>query len=312
MLVTSTCETQRQATPHMGSAPQRTTVAIASGKGGTGKTTVAIALALTAPRPVRLLDCDVEEPNCHIFLKPDIQRREPVTVPVPTVDSSKCDGCGECSRICQYHAIACLKKVPLVFPELCHGCGGCIAVCPKGAITETGREIGVIETGTRDGIEFVQGRLHVGQALSPPLIRAVKKHVAREGLTTIDCPPGTSCPVIAAVKGADFVVLVTEPTPFGLHDLQLAVATMRELKLPCGVVINRADCGDGRVDDYCRAEDIPVLLKIPDDRRIAEAYSRGESIVVALPGLRSAFSAICAHVAERLPRENYRATHICE
>jgi MinD superfamily P-loop ATPase len=150
------------------------------------------------------------------------------------------------------------------------------------------------------------------QALSPPLIRAVKRHAAKDGLTIIDCPPGTSCPVVAAVRGSDFVLLVTEPTPFGLHDLQLAVATMRELRLPCGVVINRADCGDGRVDDYCRAEDIPVLLKIPDDRRIAEAYSRGESIVVALPGLRSAFSAICAHVAERLPRENYRATHICE
>jgi MinD superfamily P-loop ATPase len=285
-------------------------IAVASGKGGTGKTTVAVALALTAPRPVRLLDCDVEEPNCHIFLKPDIQCSEPVTIPVPLVDPTKCDGCGECSRICQYHAIVCLKKVPLVFAELCHGCGGCLKVCPKGAIIETGREIGVVEIGTRDGIEFVQGRLHVGEALSPPLIRAVKKHVVREGLTIVDCPPGTSCPVIAAVKGADFVVLVTEPTPFGLHDLKLAVETVRELKLSCGVIINRADCGDGRVDDYCRTEAIPVLLRIPDDRRVAEAYSRGESIVVALPGLRSAFPVLYAHVAERLLRENYTATQI--
>jgi MinD superfamily P-loop ATPase len=173
-------------------------------------------------------------------------------------------------------------------------------VCPKNAITEEAREIGVVQTGKRDGIEFVQGRLHVGQALSPPLIRAVKKHVALAGLTIIDCPPGTSCPVIAAMKGADFVALVTEPTPFGLHDLQLAVQTVRELGLPCGVIVNRADCGDDRVDEYCRAEDIPVLLKIPDDRRIAEAYSRGMPMVDAAPEWRGVFSCLYTEVRSRV------------
>jgi len=264
-------------------------VAVASGKGGTGKTTVAVsmALALSAHEKVTLLDCDVEEPNCHIFVKPEIQKRELVGVPVPVVDETKCNACGECGRICQYHAIVSLKTNPLVFPELCHGCGGCAKVCPTGAITETENEIGVVETGSRDGIEFVQGRLNNGQPMSPPLIRAVKRHAPPDGLTIIDCPPGTSCPVIAAIRGSDYVLLVTEPTPFGLHDLKLAVETVRQLKMPFGVVINRADAGDGRVADHCRDENIPALLEIPDDRRIAEAYSRGQAAIEASPQLKT-------------------------
>lgn len=273
-------------------------VAVASGKGGTGKTTIAVNLACSLCEPVQLLDCDVEEPNCHIFLKPTIKRREAIGVPVPVVDESKCTVCGECSEMCQYHAIASLKTGVLIFPELCHGCGGCAKVCPAGAIIEVQREIGVVETGARGRVEFVHGRLNIGQARSVPLIRAVKRHSKADGVTIIDCPPGTSCPVIAALKDVDFVVLVTEPTPFGLYDLTLAAETVRQLGIPFGVVINRADVGDARVADYCRYERIPVLLQIPDDRRIAVAYSRGQLVVEALPELRAEFMQLHANIGE--------------
>jgi MinD superfamily P-loop ATPase len=286
-------------------------LAIASGKGGTGKTTVAVALALSAPGPVKLLDCDVEEPNCHIFLRPNIDRRESVGIPIPVIDESKCTACGECSKICQYHAIVSLKTKPLVFPELCHGCGGCAKVCPTGAITEIEREIGVVETGSSDGVAFVQGELNVGEAMSPPLIRAVKRHSRNGGLTIIDCPPGTSCPVIAAVRGSDYVLLVTEPTPFGLHDLKLAVGTVRQLGLPFGVVLNRVGSGDGRVDEYCRTESIPILLRIPDVRSIAEAYSRGESIFSACPYLRGAFTKLHSDVMRYGQPERDRTSDAC-
>jgi MinD superfamily P-loop ATPase len=285
-------------------------IAIASGKGGTGKTTVAIALALCAPRPVQLLDCDVEEPNCHIFLKPDIRRRESVGIPIPEVDESKCTDCGECGRICQYGAIVSLKTKPLVFPELCHGCGGCAKACPEEAITEVEREIGVVEIGTRDGVAFVQGRLNVGHPMSPPLIRAVKRHALGEGTTIIDCPPGTSCPVVAAVRGSDFVLLVTEPTPFGLHDLKLAVETVRQLGIGFAVVINRADAGDARVTQYCRSQGIPILLEIPDDRRIAEAYSRGGTIIDAVPEMRVAFRSLLAEAARRVKQPEAADAHV--
>jgi len=271
-------------------------IAIASGKGGTGKTTVAVNLAITARGSVRLLDCDVEEPNCHIFLKPEIRNREPVGIPIPVVDESKCNACGECGKVCEYHAIVSLKTKPLVFPELCHGCGGCAKVCPTGAISEVEREIGVLETGNQGSIEFVQGRLNVGHPMSPPLIRAVKRCASGNGRTLIDCPAGTSCPVIAAIRRSDFVVLVTEPTPFGLHDLLLAVETVRQLGLPFGVVVNRADAGDARVRDYCRRERIRILLEVPEDRRIAEAYSRGEAMVKAFPEYRRAFERLWSDI----------------
>ena len=278
-------------------------LAVASGKGGTGKTTVAVNLALCSPRPVRLLDCDVEEPNCHIFLKPCIHASETVNLLVPFVVESKCTACGECARFCQYHAIVSLGRGALVFPELCHGCGGCAKVCPTGAIQEVEREIGVAETGLGKNVEIVQGRLNIGHPMSPPVIRAVKHLVSTDGLNIIDCPPGTSCPVVASMRGSDFVLLVTEPTPFGLHDLKLAVETVRQLGLPFAVVINRADAGDGRVAEYCRSEGIPILLEIPDDRRIAEAYSRGETAVEAIPGMREVFTDLLARVAPELKRE---------
>lgn len=259
-------------------------ISIASGKGGTGKTTVALNLASSLEGKVRLLDCDVEEPNCHLFLKPSISIAEPIGVPVPLVDETKCTACGKCGQICQYSAIVSLKIKPLTFPELCHGCGGCALFCPEGAIIETTRPIGVLEKGMAGQIEFIHGRLQVGEAMSPPLIRAVKKYAPYPGgLTIIDAPPGTSCPVIESIKGSDYVILVTEPTPFGLNDLSLAVAMIRQIGLSFGVVINRADVGDDRVVAYCRHENIPLLLQLPDDRRVAEAYSRGVLAVEAVP-----------------------------
>jgi len=282
-------------------------LAVASGKGGTGKTTVAVNLALCSPKPVRLLDCDVEEPNCHIFLKPSIHAREAVSLPVPFVDEAKCNACGECGRICEFHAIVVLRTAPLVFPELCHGCGGCAQVCPTGAIKEVAREIGVVEAGVGKGVEIVQGRLNIGHPMSPPIIRAVKRHASPENLNIIDCPPGTSCPVVAAMRGSDNVLLVTEPTPFGLHDLKLAVETVRQLGIPFGVIINRADSGDDRVAEYCHREGIPVLLEIPEDRRIAEAYSRGETILEAIPEMRQVFIDLLARVAPELPRDRGEA-----
>lgn len=267
-------------------------IAVASGKGGTGKTTLSVALALVAPQPVMLLDCDVEEPNGHIFLKLDAMGTEPVTVLVPEVDAGACTACGACMRLCRFNAIISLGSKALVFPELCHSCGGCARVCPSGAISEIPQRIGTIDSGTVEHVTLVQGRLDVGHAMATPLIRAVKRHAGLAMPTITDCPPGTSCPMITAVRGADFVILVTEPTPFGLHDLTLAVETVRSLGIPFGVIVNRSDTGDSRVADYCLHEEIPVLLSIPENRRAAEAYSRGESILSAMPDLAAALREI--------------------
>lgn len=282
------------------SAARPMTIAVASGKGGTGKTTVALNMALVFGGPVQLLDCDVEEPNAHLFLRLEDGREEPVLIPTPVVDESLCDACGECGRFCEYHAIVSFGAKPLVFPELCHGCGGCAAVCPKGAIGETGRRIGVVGTARSGEISLVQGRLDVGTALAPPVIREVKRRLRRDVPALVDAPPGTSCPVIAAVRDADAVMLVTEPTPFGLHDLALAVATVRELRIPFGVVVNRVGAGDNRVHAYCAREGMPILAEIPDDRRIAEAYSRGEPIVEALPEYRGLFHGLIDSAARLL------------
>lgn len=271
------------------------TIAVASGKGGTGKTTVSVNLARVSPPGALLLDCDVEEPNAHLFLAGRTVSSDTVTLPVPEVDRSLCNGCGECGRICQFHAIVPLGTHPLVFPEMCHSCGGCALVCPHGAIREVNRRIGVVETLRADhGTTLVQGRLDVGVVMAPPLIRAVKARVPDGHGAIIDAPPGTSCPVISAIRGADVVLLVTEPTPFGLHDLTLAVDTVRQLRMPFAVLVNRMGVGDGRVRRYCESEGIRIVGTIPDDRRIAEAYSRGEAIVDALPEYRGLFADLLA------------------
>ncbi len=274
-------------------------IAVASGKGGTGKTTVSVNLARMLESNVQLLDCDVEEPNAHLFLQAEPKEQAVVTIPVPQVDESLCDGCGECANFCEYNAIVCFGTTPLIFPEMCHGCGGCAIVCPKKAISEIDKRIGMVETALAQNITLIQGRLDVGVAMAPPLIRAVKTRL-REGMPAIlDAPPGTSCPVIATLRDTDFVVLVTEPTPFGLHDLKLAVDMMQEIGIPFGVVVNRFGVGDDRVHVFCSEFNIPLLLEIPDDRRIAEAYSRGELIVDALPEYRRLFQSLIDKTMQR-------------
>jgi MinD superfamily P-loop ATPase len=264
-------------------------ISVASGKGGTGKTTVATNLALSLDREVQLLDCDVEEPNAYLFIHPTIERVETVAVPVPVVDESRCTLCGKCAEICQFKAIIVIGKTVLPFHELCHSCGGCLEVCPEDAVTEEGRELGIIEQGHRNSLSFAHGKLRVGEAMSPPLIRMVRALSKPDRLVIIDAPPGTSCPVIEAIKRTDFVLLVTEPTPFGLYDLKLAMGAVRVLGIPCGLVINRSDLGDDRVREYARIENIPILMEIPFDRKIAEAYSRGNAIVEAMPEWKRGF-----------------------
>jgi MinD superfamily P-loop ATPase len=274
-------------------------IAVASGKGGTGKTTVALALASTAGADVLLRDCDVEEPNCHLFISTEQQRKKVYGL-MPVIDKALCTSCGKCGKICQFNAIAVLGDNVLLFPELCHGCGGCVRVCPTGALKEVDKEIGEIGICRKDDLSLIDGHLSIGQAMSPPLIRAVKNHGGRQKYTIVDCPPGTSCPMVTAVRDADFVLLVTEPTPFGLHDLTLAVDTLRELKLPMGVIINRADSGDDKVKAYCKAEGIPVMLEIPHRRDIAMAYSRGETMLQAAPELGLMFRELLEDVENRV------------
>jgi MinD superfamily P-loop ATPase len=267
-------------------------IAVASGKGGTGKTTFATNLAYVAAGAgarVQYVDCDVEEPNGHIFLRPEVLKTEAATVAVPEVDAAKCTGCGACGRMCQYSAIVPLGGQVLTFEQLCHSCGGCMLVCPEKAIGEKRKVIGYVEEGACGGVMFVQGRLEIGDVRTPALIREVKRRIDAGAAAIVDAPPGTTCPVVETVRDADRVVLVTEPTPFGLHDLRLAVAMVRRLGNAFSVVINRSGAGDDRVHRYCEDEGIDVTMELPDDRRIAEAYSSGRMVADALPEYRDCF-----------------------
>ncbi|MBU2513544.1 ATP-binding protein [bacterium] len=264
-------------------------ISVASGKGGTGKTTVATNLAYSLNTNVQILDCDVEEPNAHLFLKPKMENSIPVLATVPAVDKEKCTLCRKCVEICRFNAITIVGETILTFPQLCHDCGGCIEICPENAVMKSSREIGIVEKGTKNGMEFIHGLLRIGEAMSPPLIRQVRKNSSKDKITIIDAPPGTSCPVIAAMKDTDFVLMVTEPTPFGLHDLILAVEAVNELGIPKGLVINRSDVGDNGVKDYARQNNIPILMEIPFDRTIAELYSRGELLAEHSPDWKNAF-----------------------
>jgi MinD superfamily P-loop ATPase len=255
-------------------------IGVASGKGGTGKTTIATSFAAVLGSRAQLIDCDVEEPNCHILMKPVLQTSEPVSIPVPVVDMDKCTLCGKCGDICKFAAILLIGDQVLTFPEMCHGCGGCLLLCPEKAVREVPRELGVLETGFAGPVEFVQGRLTVGEAMSPPLIRAVKEKINPNKVVILDAPPGASCPVINTVIGSDFIILVTEPTPFGLHDLKIAVEALSPLQIPFGVILNRSDIGDGEARRFCDESDIPVLAEIPHSMRIAEGYAKGNLLVV--------------------------------
>ncbi len=273
---------------------------VASGKGGTGKTTVAtsLALAIADISPV-LLDCDVEAPNAHIFLQPQFNQRTEIGLPIPEVDEVRCTGCGRCAEVCQYHAIVVMGGKVLVFPELCHGCGSCTLQCPEEAIKEVPNLLGVLEAGpAKDGIYFAQGVLNVGEPMAVPVIRELKQwQPFPEGHTIIrDAPPGNSCPVVETIQGSDFVLLVTEPTPFGLHDLRLAIQLTRELDIPAGVVVNRDGVGDEGVEEYCRKEGIPILMRIPLDQRIGKAVARGEALVEAFPEYLPQFRELYAQI----------------
>ena len=275
--------------------------AVASGKGGTGMTTTCSSLAALWDRPVTLVDLDVEEPNLHLFLNPDLNDIEKAYIEVPVADEDKCTSCGACRDICQFKAITVMAGTLLVFPEMCHGCGGCLAVCPEGALSPGKRELGEICRGTADGHTFVMGRLRVGEAMSPPLMRRIRQEfpeLGKGGDILIDAPPGVSCPAIAAVTDADCIVLVTEPTPFGFHDFKLAWEAFKPLGKPMGAVINRADLGDTAVREFCTANRIPVWAEIPYSREVAEAYSRGDVVSKAIAPLKQTFVDL---------RENMRA-----
>ncbi len=280
-------------------------LAVASGKGGTGKTMLATSLALSVA-DAQYIDCDVEEPNGSLFLHVNIQARQPVGIPVPRIDKDRCSLCGLCSEACEFNALAQSKTQVLLFADLCHGCGVCSYVCPEeGAITETERRIGMVETGVFQDMNahdvlFSQGRLDVGELMATPLIKAVRKTSDPARTVIIDAPPGTSCPLVETVRGVDYCLLVTEPTPFGFNDLELAVGVMRLLSLPFGVIINRSDSGDNQVKNYCEQEGIPVLMEIPFRRDLAEAYSKGIPFVQIDERYRTLFQQMVVKIRQEL------------
>ena len=286
-------------------------IAVASGKGGTGKTTVATSLALSlaanaAGLPLLFLDCDVEAPNAHLFLKPVFENHKDVSILIPSIDETKCTSCGKCAEVCEYHAIVVLGKKVLVFPQLCHGCGSCTMVCPTKAIQEVPDVMGVLESGsTPSGINFAQGILNVGEPMAVPVIRQLKKWIIPQlgQLEIVDAPPGTSCPVVESIRNADFLLLVTEPTPFGLHDLKLAVQVAKELNIPAGVIINRDGIGDAGVEDFCTAEGLPIMMRIPYDRAIAEGTAQGQNLTDIYPGYTPLFQQLFTEISRKVVRQ---------
>jgi len=278
-------------------------IAVASGKGGTGKTLIATSLALSLEKAI-LVDCDVEEPNDHLLIHPSWQKTELVELPFPKVDLDKCTFCRECQRVCRFGAIVVLLNQVMTFYELCHSCGGCELVCPMKAIYEVKEKIGEIRVGKRNGIVLYEGRLDVGRPMPSPVIKEVKRLASQESIPVIfDAPPGTSCPVIHSLRGADFALLISEPTPFGLNDLKLAVGVARELEIPIGIIINRIGIGDDRVHRYCKEEGLEILLEIPEDKKIAQGYSKGLTLIEVYPEWRQRFLELYRKIDKRV-KEN--------
>ncbi|MFZ5880815.1 MAG: ATP-binding protein [Chloroflexota bacterium] len=279
-------------------------IVVASGKGGTGKTTVATSLALVA-RSIRFMDCDVEAPNAALFLDPSVDTRKEVGILLPVVDEALCTHCGRCAEVCEFHAIAVIGRKTLVFPELCHGCGSCTLTCPENAISERLDGMGMLEGGiTPTGVGFSGGVMNVGEPMAVPIIRALKKWAPAvlEGydVEIRDAPPGASCPVVETIRGADFVLLVTEPTPFGLHDLKQVVGIVQELGIPAGVVVNRDGIGNNEIEAYCAGASLPILLRIPMERRFAEAIASGKTLVDAAPEYRPLFHGLLENILARV------------
>jgi MinD superfamily P-loop ATPase len=272
-------------------------VAVASGKGGTGKTTVSVNLALSLEN-VQLLDCDVEEPDCNVYLGLHLEHLQDVTIPVPYINKEKCTYCGKCADFCQFNALAIFPQNNVVFAELCHGCGGCTLICPEDAITERERAIGTLERGFLNTMEFIRGVLNIGEPMATPVIRVLKQTIDTSKRVILDSPPGNGCPVIETVSGCDFCLLVTEPTPFGLHDLKMAVKLTQVLSVPCGVVINRWGIGSAPVEEYCSKEAIPVLMKIPHDRKIAELCAQCIPFVEKMPLWKKEFQGLYTRIGE--------------
>jgi MinD superfamily P-loop ATPase len=283
-------------------------IAVASGKGGTGKTTVAASLATALAdtgQPVSFLDCDVEAPNAHLFLRPAFDQQKNVDMLIPQVDETLCTGCGRCAEVCEFHAIVVLGGTPLVFPELCHGCGSCTLECPEKAISEVPKTLGVLESGPVSAqINFARGLLNIGEPMAVPVISQLKKWQAPDPnrITIMDSSPGTSCPVVESIRGADYVILVTEPTPFGLHDLKLALQLTEELSIPAGVIVNRDGVGDTKVDDFCQEAGLPILMRIPLERKIGEGIAQGKSLIEIQPEYRKYFRQMYAQIQDRVKK----------
>ncbi len=285
-------------------------IAIASGKGGTGKTTIATAFAQALSRmeySVSLVDCDVEAPNAHIFIQPTLDQFEDVNVLIPSVDADSCTGCGLCAEVCQFHAIVVIGGKTLVFPEMCHGCGSCTLVCPEQAISEIPNRLGVLEGGlSQEGIRFGQGILDIGEPMAVPVITKLKKwqNLMDPEIVVIDSPPGASCPVVESLRGADYIMLVTEPTPFGLHDLRQAYQVTQVLGIPAGIIINRDGIGDTGVDQYSAEVGIDILMRIPLERKIGQGIAQGKSLLEIKPEYEKYFQQLYLQIREAFASGN--------
>lgn len=294
-------------------------IAVASGKGGTGKTTVSASLVSVWDSPVIAMDLDVEEPNLHLFLNPEFTGNRTAQMEIPEADQSLCNLCGKCSDLCQFKAISLMGKVLMTFPEMCHGCGGCIAICPEKALTPVYRELGEISWGHKGDTEFLMGRLRIGEAMSPPLMRQVKERLGEMQDTSstavtakdvipkdviIDAPPGVSCPAINAVMDSDVIVLVTEPTPFGVYDMKLAHEAFTPMNKPMGVVVNRAGLGNSEIYEYCNVKNLDILAEIPYDRQIAEAYANGIIISESSDKMKHIFLELAEKIKQKAGSKN--------